>query len=758
LTENKYYKDIESAIKAVEFQSPISYSWLGEKCFLVPRSMRKTYNPEIIDKYLLVHLESILYSQFYCRGYAAPLSRNYFSSKSSSVMNFTETLSSSNSGSGSIDSDWKLVRENDVGWIAEKNGLKLLVEEGDLMYSRRQVSESENSISLKFPKELMNSSPGHYIALSNKKLDASAIVRLYLNLDPEGAILLMQMATGALNSAKLPFNIKVLNDPRKFTRTDAVVLYASKQDYNEILEILHDLYPKLRKHFRSMIPIFTKFIAPGVGLAEDPGKGESFGTNRCHLLAKAMIKFNRLRIKSLSGKLSKVQESFSEAGIDIDKPFLNPNSIDCYYSIGHSLYCVKPERQISTLHCLEVAEKIGRQLCDAAIWQDNRCNWIGIVEVVVKNRKSWLYSMMGPELYGGTCGIALFLAELYKATHNRRFCDTAMGALNQSVNSFTSKPKSIPPSLYNGSYGIALVSAYVGKMLANKKLMCHALEIIDKSTVDVWQEHYNADLLNGSAGLIISLLGLDKMLMNEKLRDRAIRMGSEIVRHAEASNGYSWRGDPEDYYNLTGMSHGTSGIAYALLELFKITDSSKFKHSAKEAFRYERQWFDAHLSNWRDLRGSKKNLSTKKFVNFWCHGGPGIALSRIHAYGILNEEIIKNEAIAGLKSTLINAKEILNTTIDDFTLCHGLAGITDILYHGLCELGVDCIDDREFPFSVAKTGKDLYSKNDLPWPCGSLGVDFPGLFRGLAGIGYFYLRLYDPKIQSVLMFEPQSFQ
>jgi lantibiotic modifying enzyme len=53
------------------------------------------------------------------------------------------------------------------------------------------------------------------------------------------------------------------------------------------------------------------------------------------------------------------------------------------------------------------------------------------------------------------------------------------------------------------------------------------------------------------------------------------------------------------------------------------------------------------LMHWQDLRGSKKNLSTKKFVNFWCHGGPGIALSRIHAYEILDEEIIKNEAIAG---------------------------------------------------------------------------------------------------------------
>jgi hypothetical protein len=36
-------------------------------------------------------------------------------------------------------------------------------------------------------------------------------------------------------------------------------------------------------------PVFTKFLAPGLGLAEDPGQGDSFGQHRCRLLADAMI-------------------------------------------------------------------------------------------------------------------------------------------------------------------------------------------------------------------------------------------------------------------------------------------------------------------------------------------------------------------------------------------------------------------------------------------------------------------------------------
>lgn len=721
--------------------------------------MRKIYSPEIIQDYLLAHLETILYIKFYSKGYTSPLSEDYFSSKSPLISNFTKALSSSNSGSGSIEPDWKLVHKDGESWIAEKNGLKLLVKKGDFFYSSRKASESKNSISLKFPKELMNSSPGHYLALGDRKLDAKTIVRLYLNLDPGGAIRFMEMSTRALNSAQLPFNIKVINDPCKFTRTDAVVLYFAKDHYPEIFRLSCYVYRNLRKHFRQRIPIFTKFIFPGLGLAEDPGKGESFGTNRCLLLARAIIECYKLRIKSISEKLSKVQEIFSDAGLSIDKPFLNPGSNDCYHSINYSRGWMKPKRWFSLHQYIEVAKKIGKQLCDTAIWQDNRCNWIGIVEVENQSSKYRSYHMLGPELYGGTCGIALFLAELYQITHNRRLFDTAIGALTQSFNSFVlSRHKAIPPSLYNGSYGIALALAHVGKILAKDDLIHYSLEITNKLIVGGKQEPFIADLINGKAGLIISLLGLGKMLRDKKLEERAVRIGSEIVRHAEASNGYSWRGSSEDYYNLTGISHGASGIAYALLELFQVTDSFKFRNSAMEAFRYERQWFDTKILNWQDLRGSRKNLSTKKFVNFWCHGAPGIALSRMHAYKLLNEEILKKEAIAGLMSTLISTKEILNTSIYDFTLCHGLAGITDVLYHGLYKLEDEWTCDSEIPFLVAETGKDLYSKNNLPWPCGSLGVDFPGLLRGLAGIGYFYLRLYDPKIQSVLMLEPQKFQ
>jgi len=45
---------------------------------------------------------------------------------------------------------------------------------------------------------------------------------------------------------------------------------------------------------------------------------------------------------------------------------------------------------------------------------------------------------------------------------------------------------------------------------------------------------------------------------------------------------------------------------------------------------------------------------------------------------------------------------------------------------------------------VAADGIRSYVKQGMPWPCGNGGAgESPNLMLGTAGIGHFYLRLYD---------------
>ena len=96
--------------------------------------------------------------------------------------------------------------------------------------------------------------------------------------------------------------------------------------------------------------------------------------------------------------------------------------------------------------------------------------------------------------------------------------------------------------------------------------------------------------------------------------------------------------------NLTGFSHGAAGIGYALLELYDITKELKFLMAAENAFSYENHWFNKQNNNWPDfgthdgIRVSKDKNQRLAYSYAWCHGAPGIGLSRIRAYDILRDE------------------------------------------------------------------------------------------------------------------------
>src|SRR3712207_6822529 len=62
---------------------------------------------------------------------------------------------------------------------------------------------------------------------------------------------------------------------------------------------------------------------------------------------------------------------------------------------------------------LDAAASIGRDIAEQAVWDGARCNWVGAApeegragEVVMA------YAALGPGLYDGTSGIALFLSHL----------------------------------------------------------------------------------------------------------------------------------------------------------------------------------------------------------------------------------------------------------------------------------------------------------------------------------------------------------
>jgi lantibiotic modifying enzyme len=227
--------------------------------------------------------------------------------------------------------------------------------------------------------------------------------------------------------------------------------------------------------------------------------------------------------------------------------------------------------------------------------------------------------------------------------------------------------------------------------------------------------------------------------------------------------GYSWRSpDFPNQRNLTGFSHGTAGAGYALLELFEATDDSKYLIAAEQAFRYERHWFDVAARNWPDLREEPAKGSRVRrplsFTTSWCHGAPGIALSRLRAYELCNREEYRAEALTAIKTTREAVMVSLRSGVGNFSLCHGLTGNAEVLLHGCRVLGQKGVDESALALAVADLGIDTYADRGLSWPCGTGSGETPNLMLGLAGIGHIYLRLHSSETPSVLVLQREAFR
>jgi lantibiotic modifying enzyme len=233
--------------------------------------------------------------------------------------------------------------------------------------------------------------------------------------------------------------------------------------------------------------------------------------------------------------------------------------------------------------------------------------------------------------------------------------------------------------------------------------------------------------------------------------DLAVLLGDELIRTAtRESIGLSWdyrvNGMKSSSHNLTGFSHCAAGIGHSLLELYRVTEELRFLESAEGAFSYENRWFNEQICNWPDFRSEENDHQNKSAFTYaisWCHGAPGIGLSRMRAYEITKDPKYLLDSQASLKTSTLALEERINANkFFDFSLCHGLSGLCETLlfanrvfkdgtYNSLAE-------------KVGLYGIKQHEENGSIWRCGiNNGGETPTLMLGLAGIGYFYLQLID---------------
>jgi lantibiotic modifying enzyme len=409
------------------------------------------------------------------------------------------------------------------------------------------------------------------------------------------------------------------------------------------------------------------------------------------------------------------------------------------------------------------AEELGAVLTHQAVWHDNQCNWMGAVPDGGNRsgRGGLTYAPLGPDLYGGTTGVAWFLAALYAVTGEPAVRRTALGAIRQALARADIPPPHDRLGLFTGWPGMALAAAHLGTLLSEEGLLECAKHLVRRSAAEK-ADTAEFDLLSGRAGAIAAFVILRGILNDAAPLELAVRLGDELCRAAvDADGGWSWPGQgTQRVRNLTGLSHGAAGAGYALLELYAATGDARYRAAANRAFDYERRWFDRGAENWPDFRWSRSRRRQSSrpaaFATAWCHGAPGIALSRLRAVEHSSDDDCRNEAEVALETTRQMVARSARSRKTNWSLCHGLAGNAEVLLIGREVLGNGWDGIAALAREVAHAGIERYAKRGHPWPCGMNG-ETPNLMLGLAGIGYFYLRLAIPAIPSILLLRREAF-
>jgi lantibiotic biosynthesis protein len=398
---------------------------------------------------------------------------------------------------------------------------------------------------------------------------------------------------------------------------------------------------------------------------------------------------------------------------------------------------------------LETADILGAQLCRDAIWAGNRCNWVGPSMEFVEGAWRPIHRAFGGTIYNGTSGIALFLGRLSALTGVREHRRCADAALEQALSYGCDVPPNSRAGFYSGLTGIAYAAFELGRTDA-------ALGLLKGLLAEDLGDH-DLDVISGSAGAIPLFLLMHARCGADFLMELAVRHAWHLLRSAR-QDGDTWSWNTlraASGQDLTGFSHGTSGIAWALMELFARTGDSRYRTAALRGLAYERRCFNALQGNWPDFRTANERNppgGEPSYSIAWCHGAPGIGLVRLRAAEILREDWCRGDAETALRtvSPYLTEEGLGN---QNYSLCHGAGGN--------CELPIQAAqvlaDDRPRMMAerVGWYGIEAFRNRRVPWPCGVAGAgEAPNLMLGIAGIGYFYLRLYDPiRNPSVLMLE-----
>ena len=406
----------------------------------------------------------------------------------------------------------------------------------------------------------------------------------------------------------------------------------------------------------------------------------------------------------------------------------------------------EPERLLSA------ARSVGDQLVSLAYREGPRSNWIGLE---LLDDRYWRIGPMPADLAGGYTGPALFLAQLAALTgagHYAEAARTALAPVPELLDALRARPTdlgAVGSGAFSGLGGIAYALAETARLLDDAEVGAWAsamLRLVGAAARSETEHGVGA----GVAG------GLAVLLAAHHDGAAASEAGEETRRAARACADRLATADPTVFGR--DFTTGAAGVGWALLRFAEAgvvsgdEDGERYRVAGLSALRAAvgsggpdggreagRGGLSGEGHGGTFARSSADGPAGGARASAWCRGRAGIALAVLDAPGALDDP----QLAAWSRRTV----EVLGRErpAPDDSLCHGEAGLCELLGHGALP--------EARPHWIRRAGALLASIEESGARSGAPdGVPHPGLLTGLAGIGHGLLRAGFPeRVPSVLL-------
>ncbi|MCA2982124.1 lanthionine synthetase LanC family protein [Gemmatimonas sp.] len=349
-----------------------------------------------------------------------------------------------------------------------------------------------------------------------------------------------------------------------------------------------------------------------------------------------------------------------------------------------------------------------------------------------------LQAVQDSGIFSGRIGEAVFLAALSRETARADLRNAALSccARLSSVVRLPDVRQTLVDELSLGAQGLGgaicgLVR--VGQFLEEGEVLAAATQLAMGLSQQRLEGDQKLDVFWGIGGLLPALISLYRAGAQDVL-GLATACGDLLLERRVVDGGTgmrAWRTIGDRPWG--GFAHGSCGIAAGLLQLYACTGEVQYATAAFEAFEFERR-IKREDGVWPDYVGQEIIASG------WCHGAPGVALSRLVAIETVSESLLPDGIIGDLDSSL--SSTIASPLRMPYSLCCGTVGRAAVLYRAANILANDSL--RTHANHILHFSVDRITADGIGGHVANEPHLAKGFWQGLAGVGYTLLRASNP--------------